>query len=548
MNKKYQIITIVSILFIVISIVSLRCFFSPYKFQINQDSNWSSGWSYQGEDISLNGQKLDIPKNTAYSFSKKLPDTHDTDAYLLFRGSLADVSVKLDQQIIYSSQRERLLWIDSPPASLWHMVPISSDYAGSLITITLQSPYQTMNGLMNPVYLGSYGDLLFEIIHQFGIAFAVDILIFIFGVFLTIFAFVSPNREVNHSTWYVGMFSILAATWLIAESKMLQFFVGHQWFHASLAYLALTVIPIPLLCYIQSITRKKNRILLTRLMKLNVIALFTIVFLQLSNVCDFYESLPISHGLILSEILIISVLLMKDLKNKKMRASKSFILSLLLLFFFIVVEILQFFILHVLDVTLFVRIGLLGFIIILSFESLRQLLLQIEKSCHATFFERLAYKDPLTSGNNRLAFDKHMESLFLNRERLNGLRLVMLDMNNLKDTNDIYGHVTGDESIKAAYNIIDQSFAPEGITYRIGGDEFAVVIEKSNEHGLHARYTELYHGIREHDRIVEYPFGIAFGSVLYDPFIDETAKKMLHRADNNMYYNKKLRSKPEDVL
>ena len=53
---------------------------------------------------------------------------------------------------------------------------------------------------------------------------------------------------------------------------------------------------------------------------------------------------------------------------------------------------------------------------------------------------------------------------------------ISIDLNGLKRVNDTYGHVAGDELIRAAADCMKNSFNEYGKIYRIGGDEFAVII------------------------------------------------------------------------
>jgi len=106
------------------------------------------------------------------------------------------------------------------------------------------------------------------------------------------------------------------------------------------------------------------------------------------------------------------------------------------------------------------------------------------------FFERLAYLDPLTQGSNRTAFERDLEAVFNQKKKLARLNLVILDLNKLKQINDTFGHVFGDDAI-------------------------------------HSKNSQK-----------EYMFGIAYGSVTYDSNIDKTAEKLIHRADAKMYQEK----------
>ena len=55
----------------------------------------------------------------------------------------------------------------------------------------------------------------------------------------------------------------------------------------------------------------------------------------------------------------------------------------------------------------------------------------------------------------------------------------MLDLNNLKKCNDRYGHEAGDTYLKKASEMITNAFSQENTVYRIGGDEFVVLIQES---------------------------------------------------------------------
>ena len=83
--------------------------------------------------------------------------------------------------------------------------------------------------------------------------------------------------------------------------------------------------------------------------------------------------------------------------------------------------------------------------------------------------------DELTKCFNRRAYDLDMEQLDLNTEWV----YISLDLNGLKQANDSLGHSAGDELICAASNCMKFALASYGKIYRIGGDEFVVLIQES---------------------------------------------------------------------
>lgn len=92
--------------------------------------------------------------------------------------------------------------------------------------------------------------------------------------------------------------------------------------------------------------------------------------------------------------------------------------------------------------------------------------------------------DILTDLYNRRAFYRRSEEVFCDPDRLKESVIIALDMDNLKEINDTYGHDGGDMAIKSAANIMKELPAPHKIVCRLGGDEFALIIygetKKSN--------------------------------------------------------------------
>ena len=92
--------------------------------------------------------------------------------------------------------------------------------------------------------------------------------------------------------------------------------------------------------------------------------------------------------------------------------------------------------------------------------------------------EKLIYTsntDELTRCLNRHAYENDMKKLNLSEEWV----YISVDLNGLKRANDSYGHMAGDELICAAADCMRDSFHEYGKVYRIGGDEFAVIITEN---------------------------------------------------------------------
>lgn len=115
---------------------------------------------------------------------------------------------------------------------------------------------------------------------------------------------------------------------------------------------------------------------------------------------------------------------------------------------------------------------------------------------------------------------------------------ISLDLNGLKQTNDLLGHSAGDELICAASNCMKFAFAPYGKIYRIGGDEFVVWIQYSVSNldsilqGFDATVHD-WHG--KYSNSISVSYGVVKSSEKSFDSVQEISKL----ADERMYQNKK---------
>jgi diguanylate cyclase (GGDEF)-like protein len=115
------------------------------------------------------------------------------------------------------------------------------------------------------------------------------------------------------------------------------------------------------------------------------------------------------------------------------------------------------------------------------------------------------------------------------------LALVICDINGLKRVNDTQGHAAGDELIKAACAMICEYFT-HGSVFRIGGDEFAVILQGKGYDTMEEVIRELNRKIEENikkDAVV-----ISIGYSLLNQG-DQQLHDVFERADQMMYERKK---------
>ena len=160
-------------------------------------------------------------------------------------------------------------------------------------------------------------------------------------------------------------------------------------------------------------------------------------------------------------------------------------------------------------------------------------ILAAEISNHLLFEKTklLSDTDLLTGLLNRNAMNNRITAIVTGEESISGeFGVVFADLNGLKTVNDRDGHEEGDELLKAAADMLRNTFTDNEI-FRVGGDEFFVIISDKNEN----EFNNLVLNLRkktEASNFVKLAIGKCFGDSTLD------IRKAMHIADEKMYEDK----------
>ena len=119
----------------------------------------------------------------------------------------------------------------------------------------------------------------------------------------------------------------------------------------------------------------------------------------------------------------------------------------------------------------------------------------------------------------------------------------VFDCDDLKYINDTYGHDKGDIYLKTASKLICNIFDHSPV-FRIGGDEFAVILENEdlkNREVLFEEFKKAETEICEKAQNEWEKVHVTMGMAVYDPSIDTSVIDVARRADQRMYENKHIR-------
>lgn len=167
-------------------------------------------------------------------------------------------------------------------------------------------------------------------------------------------------------------------------------------------------------------------------------------------------------------------------------------------------------------------------------DSLRDTAHELKK--RISYINELAFTDSLTGIGNNAAYLRDVQVL---KEAIaNGtaaFSMAIIDVNNLKYINDNYGHDKGNILIITAVNVAQAIFGSD-VVYRIGGDEFAILLNGAEEGTaklLAERYVLM---LSETDGDIT--VSAAIGTATYNSAVDDSFDKVFKRADEEMYRRK----------
>lgn len=148
--------------------------------------------------------------------------------------------------------------------------------------------------------------------------------------------------------------------------------------------------------------------------------------------------------------------------------------------------------------------------------------------------------DPLTKAYNRHALQKHFTELLSIDRFSHEMFILMIDIDNFKLINDKYGHIAGDKVLIFVSKLLKKTLRDGDKLYRFGGEEFVILLNRTNLEGATLVATRLLNLTRQNKPLYQNEqIGVTLSVGLTPVHDDDTLDTLIHRSDLALYRAKK---------
>lgn len=417
----------------------------------------------------------------------------------------------------------------------WHFVETS--LSGGELLIRMQAVYPQMRDYEITFYQGDAIRMYLDIMQGSVPEVLVSILDMTLGSILLAYCLIARREiPIGGGAVYFGIFAVMMGAWSLNEAEMMTVLVENRVAASFIGYMLLMLMIAPFVFFVREfLTEKRDRFsyLIVIASYMDAVVCTT---LHLTRILEFKYTVSVTHMLMIAALVYLMYALVCRIRrngiDRKVRVNMVGLGILVASFF---VDIGAYY-MGARKTDVFGRFGFLLYVVLLGSEVARGLVTGVKEGRKAEIYRELAVKDLPTGLYNRNAYD---EWIRMNPGK-GRAAILTFDLNELKHCNDTLGHAAGDQYIQDAAKLLAEVFEPAGKCYRIGGDEFCVIVEGVHTDWLEERIRTLELLERQYNQQnTQIHMQIASGYAIFDEKQDQSLEDTRNRADEAMYQNKK---------
>ncbi|WP_318475749.1 GGDEF domain-containing protein [Photobacterium leiognathi] len=152
--------------------------------------------------------------------------------------------------------------------------------------------------------------------------------------------------------------------------------------------------------------------------------------------------------------------------------------------------------------------------------------------------KNMALMDQLSGLCNRMCFEQDIHhAIAMSEKRSVELVLFICDLDNFKQINDNFGHLDGDKVIKAFSQALKHAIRNSDRCYRIGGDEFIILLQPASPRSEIKVATRISDYINQSPILSTLNIGFSYGTATFTQ--GDSMVSLIERADRKLYQHKR---------
>ena len=502
-------------------------------------------------DVSLGSFHFDTAgKGDIILMQRKIPDDWQTsEGVLRIHTKQAAVEVFINGQMVYEYGYDRFME-GKTVGTGYQFVDFPNNYKGKTLVIKFCVTEDNVFSKLDPIRIYDWKDAYRVIMTENRIPLFLGSFLVIFGLVtgvITIIVLAVSTKFLK--IFCVSMFSICMGLWTLCYYDVILIFSIPLYSVSLLEYVSLYLLPIPMTVYmysdVASLENRVLKILYWLLLSVQLSFITVAMVLHTMDIVHFAATLKYMHIIIICSLVYFFMVLILNLNAKK-KKNKFFLAGMLFIIICIAYDLAGYCLERYSGYSPFnlkgvSSIGVMVFVFILIIAFYMDMTKKAMQETERNSLLKSAYTDELTQLHNRRYCKEFMQKI--DKGSTKGYTVFCFDLNNLKVMNDTYGHAKGDLLIQSAAEVIQETFGNYGIVARMGGDEFAAVLETSDESQVMIMVSNLHKNINRKNAETEnldmsMAYGYACGSQ-----DEQEIEKLYQLADNRMYEHKEKMKK-----
>lgn len=266
------------------------------------------------EKIQVPG-RYQVPAEETMTILTTLPLDYAENS-LAIRSSLQNIRFYIDGELReeYDTSDTRL--IGKNTASGYVFCTTSEADAGKEVRIELQSNTEKYSGVVNAVYCGDRTEIWEYLFQTYGMETVVASFLLFAGIITIVFSIaLSIVYQMKFDMEYLGWCVLVAAVWMLGESKIRQLLVSNPTALSSLCFVMILLCPVPISYYVDTLQEGRHKKAFAVIEDLAFLNLIICSALHITGYADYIETLPIAQAAIGVTVFLVAATFIWDLRR-----------------------------------------------------------------------------------------------------------------------------------------------------------------------------------------------------------------------------------------